>query len=111
MIELGQLEKHHAEFARRGVRVVVISNDNQSASQATQAAFPHLVVVSDADQHMAKAMQVIHPGAALDGGDTNAPTTFLVDGDGYVRWLARPERFITRLSPGELLAAIDKTWP
>ena len=110
MIELVQLEKQQSEFARRGVRIVVISNDDQPTSQTTQTAFPHLLVVSDADQHMARAMQVIHPGAALDGADTNAPTTFLVDGEGCVRWLARPERFITRLSPSELLAAIDDVW-
>ena len=110
MIELGQLEKQHREFDKRDVRIVVISNDDQQAAKATQAAFPHLVVVSDSDQNIAKAMQVIHPGAALDGGDTNAPTTFLVDGGGYVRGLVRPERFIARLSPSELLAAIDEIW-
>ena len=35
------------------------------------------------------------------------PTTFLVDGSGNVRWLFRPERFLVRLSPAELLAAVD----
>ena len=110
MIELVQLEKQHNEFAKRDVRIEVISNDDQPTAQATQADFPQLVVVSDRDQNMAKAMQVIHPGMAQDGGDTNAPTTFLVDGDGYVRWLARPQRIIARLSPKELLAAIDEIW-
>lgn len=110
MIELVQLEKQHNEFAKRDVRVVVISNDDQPTAQATQADFPHLVMVSDRDQNMAKAMQVIHPGMARDGGDTNAPTTFLVDGDGYVRGLVRLERFIVRLSPEELLAEIDAIW-
>ena len=44
-------------------------------------------------------------------GDTNAPTTILVDGDGKVRWFFRPDYFIVRLSPDEFLQAIDKTWP
>ncbi len=110
MVELGQLEKHHAEFAKRNVRVIVISNDKPTTAQATQADFPHLVVVSDSEQNMAKAVQVIHSGAGATGDDTNAPTTFLVDGDGHVRRMLRPERFIARYSPQEVLAAIDETW-
>jgi peroxiredoxin len=111
MVELGELENHHEEFAKRHVQVVVISNDDQPTAQKTQADFPHLVVVSDAEQKMAKALQVIHPGAARDGGDTNAPTTFLVDGTGHVSWFFRPDRIIVRLSPEELVAAIDRAWP
>ena len=110
MVELGQLEKHHQDFAKRHVQMVVISNDKQSTAQATQADFPHLIVVSDADQSMAKAVQVLHPGAGPTGDDTNAPTTFLVDGDGTVRRMLRPERFLTRYSPEEVLAAIDEAW-
>jgi peroxiredoxin len=111
MVELGELEKRHEEFARRHVRVVAISNDDQETAQATQADFPHLVVLSDKQQDLAKAIQVIHPGAGPTHDDTNAPTTFLVDGAGTVRWVFRPERFIERLSPDDLLAAIDRTWP
>jgi peroxiredoxin len=110
MIELGQLEKQHDLFIRKGVRIAVISNDGQSDAQKTQADFPNLLVISDADQNMAKVIEVIHPGAARDGGDTNAPTTILVDGEGYVRWLFRPAQFLVRLSPEELLAAIDRIW-
>lgn len=108
MVELGELEGQHRQFADRHVPVYVVSNDKLNDAQASQAKFPHLVVVSDADQNVAKAMQVIHPGAGEDGGDTNAPTTFLVDGHGRVRWMYRPERYITRLSPEELLKAIDR---
>lgn len=106
MIELGQLEKQHLEFVQRYTQVVVVSNDDQATAKLTQADFPHLIVVSDAQQNFAKAMQVIHPGAAPDRKDTNAPTTFLIDGDGVVRWVFRPERFVVRLSPAELLKAI-----
>jgi alkyl hydroperoxide reductase subunit AhpC len=108
MVELGELERSHERFAERDVRVVVVSNDDQKAAQATQTRFPHLVVVSDAEQNVAKAMQVIHAGVGPDGEDTNAPTTFLVDGTGQVRWLFRSERFIARLSPDEVLKEIDR---
>jgi peroxiredoxin len=107
MVELGELEKKHDEFEKRHVRVVVISNDEQPIARKTQADFPHLVVVSDAQQNMAKALEVIHRGMAQDGSDTNAPTTFLVDGNGTVRWLFRPDRVSERLSPEEVLEAVD----
>ncbi len=111
MIELGELESHHAEFAQRGVRIIAVSNDDQATTQLTQADFPHLVLVSDAGQPMAKAIDVVQAGQGHDGGDTNAPTTFLIDGEGRVRWLFRPTRIIVRLSPAEMLMAIDATWP
>jgi peroxiredoxin len=108
MVELGQLEKHHAEFEKRGVRVVVISNDDQKTAQATKADFPHLVVIADTDQSMAKAIEVVHAGVGPNGSDTNAPTTFLVDGTGKVRWWFRPGQIVVRLSPEEVLAAVDQ---
>ena len=110
MVELGQLEKRHEEFEKRKVQLVVISNDDQPTARATQADFPHLDVVSDAEQHLAKAIEVIHSGVGPAGSDTNAPTTFLVDGAGTVRWVFRPDRIVYRLSPDELLAAVDATW-
>src|SRR5262245_10501919 len=99
MVELVELEQRHADFDKKGAKVVAISRDEQTDAQATQTRFPHLVIVSDADQNLAKALGVVHPGAGHAGEDTNAPTTFYVDGAGIIRWLARPERFTTRLSP------------
>jgi peroxiredoxin len=111
-IELGELESHYQEFDKRHVRVVAISNDDQNDSQAMQADIPHLVVVSDAEQNIAKAIDVIHRGAMAPGGkETNAPTTFLVDGTGNVRWFFRPDSYLARIPPDDLLAAIDKNLP
>jgi peroxiredoxin len=111
MLELGGLEKHHAEFGKRNVRIVVVSNDDQASATTTQTEFPDLIVISDAQQNLAKAMQVIQPAKWPGGSDTNAPTTFLVDGAGYVRWLFRPDSFFVRLSADKLLAAVNETWP
>lgn len=108
MVELGELDTDERQFAAKHVRVVAISNDDLETARITQAEFPHLVVVSDADQNIAKAMEVIHKGAGRGGGDTNAPTTFLVDGQGQVQWFFRPDRFIERLSAGELLKSIEQ---
>ena len=110
MVELGELDKRHEAFEQKNVRLVVVSNDDKANSSATQEKFPHLVVVSDAKQDIAKAMQVLHPGQDPKGGDTNAPTTFLVDGTGTVRWMFRPSHYLERLPAEELLKAVDKTY-
>jgi alkyl hydroperoxide reductase subunit AhpC len=111
MTELVRLEAAHDEFAKRNTQVVVISLEDIDDAQATQQQFPHLVVVSDAERSLAQAVGVVHPQSSIDGGDTTAPTTLLVDGNKVVRWLFRPDRFLTRLSPDQLLEAVDRHLP
>ncbi len=111
MIELGELEAKHEEFAKRKTRVVVASIEDQETAKKTQADFPHLVVVADADRKLIEALAVLHPGTHPDGSDTAAPTTFLIDGKGTVRWIYRADRFLVRLSPAEVLAAVDEKMP
>jgi peroxiredoxin len=108
LIELGQLEEKHEEFAKRKVRVVAVSIEDQEQGRLTQKDFAHLVVVADADRQLAEALDVIHAQSSPDGGDSAAPTTFLVGGDGKVRWIFRADRVFRRLSPGEVLAAVDE---
>jgi alkyl hydroperoxide reductase subunit AhpC len=108
MIELGQLEEKHEEFAKRKTRVVAVSIEDQEKARLTQKDFPHLVVVADADRGLSKAVDVIHPESAPDGRDTAAPTTLLVDGAGDVRWIFRAGRVFRRLSPEEVLASVDE---
>lgn len=111
MVELGELEKHHADFASRNVRVVVVSIEGQEAAKKTQEDFPHLLVISDSDQKLAKRAELIHLGGGKSGEDTLAPTTILVDRTGIVKLVLRPERHIHRLSAGELLEAVDTAMP
>ncbi len=106
MIELGQLETHSQEFKAKGIRVFAISNDDVDTAKLTQEKFPHLSIIADPQQTMAKALAVVHEGVAPGGKDTNAPTTFLVNA-GEVRWLFRPDSIIERLPAVDLLAAID----
>ena len=111
MIELGELEANWQEFDKRKVRVFVVSLEDQEKARATKAQFPHLTVVSDKDRKLTEAVAAIHPHSDLDGGDTAAPTTLLIDGKGTVRWTFRPDRVLTRLSPSRLLAEVDKEMP
>src|SRR6476660_3252657 len=98
MIELGQLEAHHAEFARRHTRVVAVSVDGLDDSRKTQQKFSHLTVVADHDHKLVDEIAVLHPGAGERGEDVAVPTTILVDKRGVVRALFRPTNVGSRLS-------------
>jgi peroxiredoxin len=111
MIELGQLEAHHADFDKRSTRIVVSSIEDRDQAAQTQKDFPHLTVLSDHERGLSNAVDVIHQHSAPDGGDSSAPTTILIDREGQVRWLYRPDRVLGRLSPGELAAALDQHLP
>src|SRR5436190_23831579 len=108
MIELGELEGHHEEFVRRNTRVLVVSLEGRDDAAQTQTRFPHLTAVTDADAGLIKAAGTLHAGAAPGGRDAAAPMTVLIDRRGIVRWLFRPDRYVERLSPEELLAAVDR---
>ncbi len=107
MIELGQLEGRHEDFAKRNARVVAVSFDNVEESAKMQQKFPHLILVSDADKSLAKAAELIAPQHGPTGGETVAPTTVLLDRDGLVRWVSRKDNFLERPAPDEVLAAVD----
>src|SRR5580698_4849599 len=108
MVELGQLEKHHAEFDAQGVRVVAVSLDDIAETEQTQERFPHLTILSDHEESLARAADVIGTHHGPDGETTVSPTTVLLDKAGNVHWVFRPDSFTTRLSPEELLAQIDR---
>ncbi len=109
MVELGKLEGRHDEFAKRNTRIVAVSLDSVADSQEMQKKkFPHLVIVSDAEESLARAAAVIAPQHTPQGGDTLAPTTVFIDPSGQVRGdVFRPERYINRQSPDEVLKMID----
>ncbi len=107
MIELGQLERRHDDFARRNTRVIVVSVEGMDDAKKTQSDFPHLLVLADQGRGLSEAAGLIHPHSAPDGSDTAAPTTILVDRHGKPCWLYRSGEVIARLSPDEVLQAID----
>src|SRR2546425_10600051 len=102
MVELGQLESHHQDFAQRNTRIVAVSLDNQEDTAKTATKFPHLVIVSDEQGSISGAAEVIGPHHGLDGKETLSPTTVLIDRRGLVRWVFRPDRYIERLKPEEV---------
>lgn len=111
MIELGQLERHHEDFARRHARVIAVSLEGLDDAKKTQADFPHLLVLADEQRGLTEAVGVLHPHAGPGGTDAAAPTTILVDRNGIVRWVYRSDEVVARLAPEEVLQAIDAHVP
>jgi alkyl hydroperoxide reductase subunit AhpC len=109
MIELGQLERRHEDFARRQARVLVVSVEGTDDARKTQEQFPHLLVLADESRGLSEAAGLIHPHAAPDGKDADAPTTIIIDRNGTVRWLYRSPAAIVRLSPDEVLQEVDRS--
>jgi alkyl hydroperoxide reductase subunit AhpC len=107
MIELGQLERRHEDFARRNTRVIAVSVEGTDDARQTQAQFPHLLVLADQGRGLSDAADLIHAHASPKGEDIDAPTTIVVDRKGVVRWVFRPYGVFTRLSPDDVLQAID----
>ena len=108
MRELGELDSRFAEFANRGVPIVAVSVDGQEDTAKTQQRFPHLIVWGDPEHRLTNAVAALHRGKGPGGSDIAAPTTLLLDKTGLVCWTFRPERIIVRLTPDELLAAVDE---
>jgi peroxiredoxin len=111
MIELGELEAHHEEFARRHARVVVVSLEDREEAQKTQQDFPHLLVVADSQRRLISAAEVLHRGVGPGGEDAAAPTTIFLDSHGMVRSLFRPRQVVSRLSANKVLAAVAAELP
>jgi peroxiredoxin len=107
MVELGQLEKQHAEFVSKGIRIVAVSLDDIAETKQTQESFPHLTILSDHDQSLARAADVIGPHYSPTGEIAVSPTTVVLDKAGDVRWVYRPGSYTSRLSPQDLLTEID----
>ena len=111
MIELGQLERHSQDFAQRNARVIVISMEGTEEAAKTQAQFPHLLVLADDKRGLSEAANLVHKHASPDQSDADMPTTILVDGHGVVRWIYRSPEVIARLSPEDVLQALDQNVP
>jgi peroxiredoxin len=111
MAELGQLESRHQDFDARNVRVVAASLDGLDDSAQTQQKFPHLVILSDEKEGLARAAGTLGPQHSQSGGAANAPTTVLIDRRGEVRLVRRPGRYLERFSPDEVLKMADQSLP
>ena len=111
MIELGELEAHHRDFADHNVRLVAVSLEGPDEARLTQKDFPSLTVIADRGKGLSSKAGVVGEAPTALGGDRDIPTTILIDRAGTVRQILRPDSLVVRLTPQELREAIDKYLP
>lgn len=106
--ELVQIEKHRAEFERRGVRLVASSVDapDKLTTMRTSAGagFPFL---SDPAGRLLDLLDVRHAGGGHEGQDVAQSATFVLGPDGKVLWRHLAANYRQRPEPAAVLAAVD----
>jgi len=95
------------DFRRRGARVVAVVVDppdrNAQVVRELGLEFP---IVSDPDLTVIDQFGLRHADG-IPGADIARPATFVVDGDGVVRWRDLTENYRIRPRPDDILRALD----
>jgi peroxiredoxin len=117
--ELVELRRHYQDIFDRRVEVVAVSVDppDVSAKLRERVGLP-IRFLSDERGVLMDALHIRHRDAmppppfgrpVPDGAtrDLFMATTFLLDEDGVIRWIYRPETYRVRAPARELLRAID----
>ncbi len=93
----------------KGGSVIAVSVDSVEEARALVASeglrFP---VLSDLDRSLIRALGLVHPGGAPDGGDIAVPAMLLLEKGGLVRWRHRAGLIQERPDPAEVLAEIRR---
>ncbi|TMB47144.1 MAG: peroxiredoxin family protein [Deltaproteobacteria bacterium] len=117
MTELGELRKHYRDIIDRRVEVVAVSVDPRDVSEKLRRKLDLPIrFLSDERGTLMDALHVRHRNGtppsfithrATDGRDLFLSTTFLLDEEGVIRWVYRPDTYRVRAPAREVLRAID----
>jgi peroxiredoxin len=95
------------DFRRRGARVVAVVVDpvskNAEVARRLGLEFP---ILADPDLTVIDRFGLRHAGG-IPGADIARPATFVLDGEGVVRWRDLTENYRIRPHPDDVLRAID----
>jgi len=115
--ELGELRQHWQDILDRRVGVVAVSVDPPDVSERLRQRLGLAIrFLSDERGTLMDALHVRHRNGmppsfithrATDGRDLFLSTTFLLDAEGVIRWVYRPDTYRVRAPAREVLRAID----
>jgi len=63
--------------------------------------------LSDPDASVIRAYGLLHAGGGPEGGDISVPANFLVRSDGSIAWRFVSTHVQSRISPDEVLSAVE----
>ena len=121
MTELGELRKRYRELMDRGVEIVAVSVDPPAITEKLRKKLDLPIrILCDVDGTLMDPLHIRHDGGmppAMVAGevakinpskDLFLATNFLLDEQGVIRWIYRPDTYRMRASIDELIAAIDR---
>lgn len=105
MAELVRLRERAPDLDAEGVRVVVISTEDDAASKAGAARFElPFPVVGDDEGALLDRLGLRHEDGGRQG-DVFFSASYLIDDAGVVRFALTPDNWRRRADPDEVLAA------
>ena len=90
------------------MRLVAASTDDVADAARAAADFPNLTFLADREGTLLAALEAFDTARGPGGIPLAAPTLLLLDGSGIVRHVFRPDRFVERLHPDQLLAVVRR---
>ena len=121
MTELGELRKRYREIMDRGVEIVAVSVDPPAITEKLRKKLDMPIrFLCDVNGTLMDPLHIRHDGGmppAMVAGevakinpskDLFLATNFLLDEQGVIRWIYRPDTYRMRASIDELIAAIDR---
>jgi peroxiredoxin len=121
MTELGELRKRYREIMDRGVEIVAVSVDPPAITEKLRKKLDLPIrFLCDVNGTLMDPLHIRHDGGmppAMVAGevakinpskDLFLATNFLLDEQGVIRWIYRPDTYRMRASIDELIAAIDR---
>jgi peroxiredoxin len=108
---LRRWEELRPELEARGIGIVAVSSDSvETTATGMHRHRLRAVMLADPDLAVTDRYNIRNPrNLALKSGiivPLAIPTTFLVDGDGTVRWIDQSDDYQRRSDPARVLAAI-----
>ena len=104
-------EELRSELDARGVEIVTVSTDTPAQIQKQRGKHGcKATMLSDTDLSITDRYQLRNPTNITPKGIAGMPipTTYLVDGEGVVRWIDQSDNYQVRSQPSRVLGAIQE---
>lgn len=102
-------EKHLEEFQQRDVELVAVSVDPpETTREHTRRMGFSFRFLCDPEAKVIRQLDLLHPGASMEGTDIARPAEFLLDPTGTVRWLNLTDNWRIRPRPQDVLEVVKQ---
>lgn len=113
MRELGQLQKHLADFEALDVDILGVTMDKAAAIGPNRKKFAldGIDILADTNGDLMDALGLRHQGAGPGGTDVARSASLLFDSEGRLLWMEVTENYRVRPQPEHVLAEVRRALP